>query len=413
VAETALGETLTEVAHRGEVIGLVPGCLDPTYALNWLRTRTPLYEAEQRRNLLLRHPTPLLLGAGTASWGVEVEGTWEVEVSAAAMAGLKAPTLLLPMPVLTPDQEVLSRTVEGVAEEEGRVRLPLVPEADGRGRATLGFRCRVREGGCRPEAGAPERPRPTRLAPGLETRLNALLEDVFPEGPGALDPRRQAHRLYAWILDHVPYLHSDHLGPFALVARAGNCGHQVRLFELMAERVGLPVRLRSGALAGDVGGVGDGPQGRWVCTRQEHRGHPVVHQWAEVHLGAEGWCPVDFMTSAMAVRGLTPGNAVDPAVRGWLEDWSPRLDAYAFGHLDPYRVHFGPPPRHASGLPTGFQDTSLERLRWLAWQTRFGLRLRFTGLPPEDLRAPATTLERPWGDAPWGLGGVGWTQPGG
>ncbi len=135
-------------------------------------------------------------------------------------------------------------------------------------------------------------------------------------------------------------------------------------------------------LAGDLHSQGVLDGRRWAVAERADRGHPLSHVWAEVFLGEEGWLPMDFFGADSGRRMMTLANVRDPAARQRLRAWSPRLDDYYFGSVDPYRLYFGATPRVLSGIPSGVPGGDLEAIWKLAWATRHTMRTRISGLPP-------------------------------
>ncbi len=363
-----------------------------SHAANWLMANTGYFEAMTARDMLFCLPPPRLTqGPSAPPLSIQVEGRYEVEVTAEVAAGLRKPMLALPLPVECDEQRDVQLFDFEPPEFGGFmdaarevVNLPLSPSLGGALRLGYSFRCRVHEG-----TGGPAEPRPQVLRALVNERygakLDAIITTLFPCDPLAQDPQQRAYRIYQWMLDHIAYLESDRMGLFALEARAGNCAHRVRLFRLLCDRVGLPVRERCGVLlSGDMQDEGILNGQRWASTARTDRGRPLIHIWAEVFLGAAGWTPLDFLGADSGSRMMTPVNVRDAAMRARLKDWTPRLDRYYFGNVDPYRIYFGATPKSLSGIPSGIAGDDLDAIWHVAWGTRHTLRTRLLGLPPSS-----------------------------
>lgn len=363
-----------------------------SHAANWLVANTGYFEAMVQRNLCLRFPPPrLLAGAQAEPLAVSLEGRYEVEVEPGALEGLQVPSLCLPLPVECQEQWNLELSAfdppeleQGVDGDRASTCLALKVRPGSGIRVGYSFRCCVREGTGGPAG--PEAPlQPFPLSEKYSARVDAILGSLFPAADPLPDSKVRARRIYDWILDHIAFRWSERAGLFALDARAGNCAHRIRLFSLLCQRAGLTVRERSGVLAGDLHSQGTHDGRRWAVTERADRGHPLSHVWAEVFLGEEGWLPMDFFGADSGRRMMTLANVRDPATRQRLRAWSPPLDDYYFGSVDPYRLHFGATPRFLSGIPSGVPGGDLQAIWKLAWATRHTMRTRISGLPPTPL----------------------------
>jgi len=371
--------------------------MDRSHAANWLMANTVCFEAMAARNLCLRFPPPRLVAGANAEpgpepLGISLEGRYEVTVERAALAGLRPSSLTLPLPLPGPEQQDLelfdfepADLDERLDAEGATATLPVPGDARTAFRIGYSFRCTVREGVGVPATEVPPMP-VIPLAPAYAAQVDGILASLFDSGGADLTPRHRARRIYDWIRDNVVFRLSERAGLFALDARAGNCAHRVRLFTLLCSRASVAVRERSGVLAGDLQSHGLHEGRRWATTERCDRGHPLFHVWADVFLGDEGWVPVDFLGADSGARMMTPRNVRDPRVRAELHAWTPRLEDYYFGRVDPYRLHFGPRPKALSGIPDGVPGGGLEAIWRAAWGTRHALRTRLTGLPPHHPR---------------------------
>jgi hypothetical protein len=127
-----------------------------------------------------------------------------------------------------------------------------------------------------------------------------------------------------------------------------------------------------------IGEAQDGPR---VHTRYVmSRGVAAVHIWLEVLLDDQWW-PLDFIGADHGRRVMTPQNVRTPSVRRRIHDWTPMLDAYCFGTVDPYRLYLAEPPKGLIGLPIGEGVRDLAALRRARWATRHVLSVAIDGAP--------------------------------
>lgn len=388
-------ETITRALEAADILGLYASgdeggrLFERSHAANWLLANTPYFEAMAARNPVLCHPPPrLAAGSSAPTLAVRLEGRYEVEVAAGVADGLHAATVALPLPVECAEQGDLRlfdfepREFEPFVDASGSsVRVPFTPVPGRATRLGYSFQCRVQEGQARP-AESPPPQASTPIGARYGAQLDAINAAIFRGEALALEPQQRAHRIYGWILDHVAFRWSERMGLVALEARAGNCAHRIRLFALLCGRVGLAVRERCGVLAGDLQAQGVLDGRRWARATRCERGHPLFHVWAEVFLGREGWMPMDFLGADSGRRSMTPRNVRDAALRARLHDWTPRLEDYYFGHVDPYRLYFGATPKALSGIPRGVAGADLDSIWRVAWGTRHTLQMRLQGLPP-------------------------------
>ncbi len=390
-AVEALTERLERVARQGlwGANGSDAPRFDRCQAANELSLHTDLMEAEILRSPLLRYPAPELQ---EIPWEVTLEGTYTVDIEPDGLRHLGSPRLVLPLPTSCAEQREVQLTHVEPADLEpffidagDSVALPLPESPTKVVRVAYGFRCKVRAGGLLPSIEPVSSP-PVRLSDRLQTKLEQMLRAIFGGGQPDPAPRDRAYRIYRWMLQHIPYFQSDRMGPAALELQGGNCQQRVRLFALLARRVGLDVRERAAALAGPMTEVGSDDGCRWARTVVSERGQPLFHVWGEVLLPGLGWLPFDFMGTDCGARRATPQNLPSDSVREWLEAQTPTLEARSFGEVDPYRVHYAAVPRPFMGVPQGQGVEDVTALWQRAWSTRHTLELTLRGLPPENPR---------------------------
>jgi hypothetical protein len=379
--------------------------LDRSHSGNWLNARTQYYEAMSDRHLLVRCPIPRRLeGAEAAPLSVDLRGRYDLEISPSALAGLRHPSLDLPLPVPCREQPEVSLSgfepagIEAwLAPDRTFLRIPLQDWKDRGIRIGYAVHCRVQEGAADGTLEIPV-PGPLRLSQRYAERLDAMTAAIFQGRAEALEPRARARRIYDWMLDQVPFRLSDRVGLFALEARAGNCAHRARLFTLLCQRVGLPGRMRSGIPAVELQATGTTDGQRWAETEGLCQGQPLAHSWAEVFLEGSGWTPVDFVGPDSGARMLTPRNVLGEAARARLLALTPGLEDYGFGHVDPYRVHLGSALKPLAGLPVGL-SVDLDAIAHAAWGCQHRFRCRLSGLPSTGPWPSGTVQGMEAGDA--------------
>ncbi len=137
--------------------------------------------------------------------------------------------------------------------------------------------------------------------------IRALSEEL---AKGTADKRALARRIYDWIGDEVKYSFAREYStipciPEKVVAcRYGDCGEAALLFITLCRMNGIPARWQSG----------------WAPWP----GNETMHDWAEMWIDGQGWCPVD---PYMAVYAAT----LDDASRRKVRD-------FYFGGLDHFRL---------------------------------------------------------------------------
>lgn len=369
---------------------------DSSHASNWVVSETGYFEARVGRTVVLNFPPPRILdGLVADSLQVDLKGRYEVEVAEAALVGLKHPTISLPLPVECYEQRDLrlfdfeTPGLEPFMDAaRTTITFPLNPIPGKSLRLGYSFQCRVSESLGGPGMEPPPSIAPIPVSARYATKLDAILKAIFVGEPLDADLRRRARRIYDWILDHIAFRRSERMGLFALDARAGNCGHQARLFALLCGRVGLAVREKAGIVAGDFAHEGILNHKQWLQTEQSDRGHPLFHVWSEVFLEDSGWCPVDFFCAGNGYRLMTLQNVRSASTRRYLRDWASGFEDYYFGHVDPYRIHLATTPQRLSAIPNGIRnsDADLDAIWRSIWGTRHSLRLSIYGLPPAALK---------------------------
>jgi protein-glutamine gamma-glutamyltransferase len=134
---------------------------------------------------------------------------------------------------------------------------------------------------------AGDRRRDTSLPPGQNPRTARLASDLRRQAPGdralvqaALDLLRSGGFTYS--LDPVP-LAADQIDDFLFHTKSGFCEHYASAFVALMRAAGMPARVVTGYLGGELN-----PIGGYYVVRQSD-----AHSWAEVWLAGEGWTRID------------------------------------------------------------------------------------------------------------------------
>ena len=157
---------------------------------------------------------------------------------------------------------------------------------------------------------APElRARARQLPPGSHPRLRALAGEWRRESPDpeALITRALQHfnrQPFVYTLN-PPRLGPDPMDEFLFETRRGFCEHYAAAFTLLMRAAGLPARVVTGYLGGELN-----PVDRYLVVRQSD-----AHAWAEVWLEGEGWRRVD-PTAAVAPERVERGILPRPGPEG-------------------------------------------------------------------------------------------------
>ena len=182
------------------------------------------------------------------------------------------------------------------------------------------------------------------------------------------DPRRLIERALRHFREqpfvytlNPPLLARDPIDEFLFETRRGFCEHYAAAFTILMRAAGLPARVVTGYLGGQVNPVDD-----YLVVRQSD-----AHAWAEVWVQGEGWLRVD-PTAAVAPerieRGIDPrllreGDAVsfrlpaDARLRGGLERLRQYQDALN-NRWNQWVLGYGPARQRELLRGLGFPDVS-------------------------------------------------------
>jgi protein-glutamine gamma-glutamyltransferase len=134
---------------------------------------------------------------------------------------------------------------------------------------------------------AGDRRRDTFLPPGENPRTAQLARDLRRRAPSdqalvqaALDLLRTGGFTYS--LDPVP-LAANQIDDFLFTTKSGFCEHYASAFVALLRAAGVPARVVTGYLGGELN-----PVGGYYVVRQSD-----AHSWAEVWLDGQGWTRVD------------------------------------------------------------------------------------------------------------------------
>lgn len=136
----------------------------------------------------------------------------------------------------------------------------------------------------------------------LAPQLRALSAEIVGD---ETNPLLAAEKIFRWIdanfryCSEMEYSIMSSVIEKALVERAGDCGIHALLFISLCRAAGIPARWQSG----------------WAMRP----GAENMHDWAEFHVEPWGWLPAD------------------PSF-GLREHDDPRVRAFYFGHIDPFRL---------------------------------------------------------------------------
>ncbi|WP_018409999.1 transglutaminase TgpA family protein [Methyloversatilis thermotolerans] len=210
-----------------------------------------------------------------------------------------------------------------------------------------------------------------------------------------------------------PLLGSDAVDQFMFETRRGFCEHYAGAFVFLMRAAGVPARVVTGYLGGELN-----PVDNFIVVRQSE-----AHAWAEVWLAEEGWRRVDPTAAILperVERGLAALPSSEPvpfAARldaGWLRALRHRLDA-ANNAWNQWVLSYDQQKQRELLARMGMQQPDWQTLTaWMAslcaafaivltlwalrrqrredplaraWRT-FGKRMARTGLPREDWEGP-------------------------
>jgi transglutaminase-like putative cysteine protease len=135
-----------------------------------------------------------------------------------------------------------------------------------------------------------------RLPPGVSPRARALVAQWRAQGGGDREIVSRALGLFheqpfIYSLE-PPKLDADPVDQFLFETRSGFCEHYASAFTFLMRAAGIPARVVTGYLGGEVNPV-DG----YVVVRQSD-----AHAWSEVWLPGEGWVRVDPTAAVSPLR---------------------------------------------------------------------------------------------------------------
>ncbi len=199
------------------------------------------------------------------------------------------------------------------------------------------------------------------LPEGVHPRARAMVEQwrELSEEPGDLLDQAIDHfrgQDFGYTLS-PPVMHTDMVDEFLFEHRQGFCEHYAGAFAVMMRAAGVPARVVTGYLGGEMNRVGD-----YLIVRQSD-----AHAWNEVWLEDQGWVRVDPTALAAPDRldsGLD-GSVSDPetmtrrrqAESSWLRALQMRWDAV---NMTWHRWMLGYDP--------DTQKQWLKRLGLISWQ---------------------------------------------
>ncbi len=152
--------------------------------------------------------------------------------------------------------------------------------------------------------------RASRLPPGLNPKTVAFarqLRDRHPEDRTLMHAVLAMFNQQGFVYTVSPPLLGQHgVDEFLFDTRSGFCEHYASAFAVLMRAAGIPARIVTGYLGGEVNPIGD-----YLIVRQSD-----AHAWAEVWLEREGWVRVD-PTAAVAPARVAQGasaaaNATSP-----------------------------------------------------------------------------------------------------
>lgn len=131
------------------------------------------------------------------------------------------------------------------------------------------------------------------LPEGITPRMESLVSEWKKDGASQWDIVNKALKYFneepfIYTL-RPPRLGNNPTDQFLFETRKGFCEHYATSFTLMMRLAGIPSKLVSGYLGGEIN-----PQGDYLIVRQS-----AAHAWSEVYLDNEGWIRVD-PTAAVA-----------------------------------------------------------------------------------------------------------------
>ncbi|MCA1806187.1 MAG: DUF3488 and transglutaminase-like domain-containing protein [Xanthomonadaceae bacterium] len=125
-----------------------------------------------------------------------------------------------------------------------------------------------------------------------------------------------------------PLLSRDPVDEFLFETRRGFCEHYAAAFTVLMRAAGLPARVVTGYLGGELN-----PIGEYLVVRQSD-----AHAWAEVWLEGEGWRRVD-PTAAVAPQRIERGIDPRPLREGEAVDFRLPVDGRVLSGLERLRLY--------------------------------------------------------------------------
>lgn len=163
--------------------------------------------------------------------------------------------------------------------------------------------------------------RSSTLPPSVAPRTRTMVSEWLGDG---LAPRQIAERALALFQTQAfvytlepPALQNDPVDEFLFETRRGFCEHFASSFAVMMRAAGIPARIVTGYLGGEINPV-DG----YLVVRQSE-----AHAWTEVWLQGEGWVRFDPTAAVSPLRiesglsGAVPANDAQPLLRRTRIEW--------------------------------------------------------------------------------------------
>lgn len=169
------------------------------------------------------------------------------------------------------------------------------------------------------------------LPPGVAPRTRAMVSEWNVTGLSALNVAQRALRMYrdqpfTYTLE-PPLLLNDPVDQFLFDTRRGFCEHFASSFAVIMRAAGVPTRIVTGYLGGEIN-----PVDRYLVVRQSE-----AHAWNEIWVEGEGWIRIDptaAVSPARIERGVAnavPDTDAQPLLRrthvAWLIGMRHRWDA--------------------------------------------------------------------------------------
>lgn len=183
----------------------------------------------------------------------------------------------------------------------------------------------------------PARSRYLQLPPTGGSRARALARSFAQQAgtaPATIDLMlRHIREQPFYYTRQPPPLPDDPIDEFLFDTRRGYCEHYASAFAYLARAAGIPARVVTGYLGGEMNPVGD-----YFIVRQSD-----AHAWTEVWLAGRGWVRVDptamipatRVENVLDVQRLAPGTARDVPLPAWTTRvW--RQFGYGWDNLNHY-----------------------------------------------------------------------------